>query len=227
MIAIGAVVSRQTARSDRMFLQPGVGLTLYGSTFEATSSGRLVVNGELTELAPSVPVKVGQWEAFFQQRIDDGTLVVELRQDKYGRGLVFAGYMLFGVFGLLSLTGRKFFFSRGVAPGVLFPFHVGFIGSAYLVFLILPFRGGRKLLQLGVWLLGMGIAVGSVWASTAWGRYWGWDPKETGALALFLLYCLPLHFPGIVRGRRWLYWFPIVLMFLLFLAPGLHQYLFR
>jgi cytochrome c-type biogenesis protein CcsB len=37
------------------------------------------------------------------------------------------------------------------------------------------------------------IILGAYWASIAWGRYWGWDPKETSALATWLIYAAYLH----------------------------------
>ena len=37
------------------------------------------------------------------------------------------------------------------------------------------------------------IVLGSYWASIAWGRYWGWDPKETSALVTWLIYAVYLH----------------------------------
>ena len=42
------------------------------------------------------------------------------------------------------------------------------------------------------------IILGSYWASIAWGRYWGWDPKETSALVTWLIYAIYLH----ARSRR-------------------------
>jgi cytochrome c-type biogenesis protein CcsB len=42
------------------------------------------------------------------------------------------------------------------------------------------------------------IILGSYWASIAWGRYWGWDPKETSALVTWLIYAVYLH----ARTRR-------------------------
>lgn len=42
------------------------------------------------------------------------------------------------------------------------------------------------------------IILGSWWASIAWGRYWGWDPKETAALVTWLIYAVYLH----ARGQR-------------------------
>jgi ABC-type transport system involved in cytochrome c biogenesis permease subunit len=37
------------------------------------------------------------------------------------------------------------------------------------------------------------IILGSWWASIAWSRYWGWDPKETAALVTWLTYAIYLH----------------------------------
>ena len=37
------------------------------------------------------------------------------------------------------------------------------------------------------------IVLGSWWASIAWSRYWGWDPKETAALVTWLVYAVYLH----------------------------------
>ncbi|MDE6342192.1 MAG: cytochrome c biogenesis protein CcsA, partial [Muribaculaceae bacterium] len=51
----------------------------------------------------------------------------------------------------------------------------------------------RLLLTPAVCLLGAGIFIGAVWANQTWGRYWGWDPKETCALVMWLVYALPLH----------------------------------
>ena len=42
------------------------------------------------------------------------------------------------------------------------------------------------------------IILGSWWASIAWSRYWGWDPKETAALVTWLIYAVYLH----ARNRR-------------------------
>lgn len=38
-----------------------------------------------------------------------------------------------------------------------------------------------------------GLIFGAIWANVAWGRYWGWDPKETWALVTFLVYTVYLH----------------------------------
>ncbi len=53
-------------------------------------------------------------------------------------------------------------------------------------------------------LLTIMIVLGSVWANTAWGRYWGWDPKETAALVTWLVYGAFLHVRVVRdwRGRK-------------------------
>jgi cytochrome c-type biogenesis protein CcsB len=50
-----------------------------------------------------------------------------------------------------------------------------------------------RVLQLGVLLLAAGTILGGVWANYSWGRFWGWDPKETWALIALLGYILALH----------------------------------
>lgn len=42
-------------------------------------------------------------------------------------------------------------------------------------------------------LLTLGVALGAWWANSAWGRYWGWDPKETSALMTWFIYASYLH----------------------------------
>lgn len=49
-----------------------------------------------------------------------------------------------------------------------------------------------------------GVICGAIWAEEAWGRYWGWDPKETGAFFTWVLYAAYLHARATHgwRGRR-------------------------
>ncbi|MDB2562943.1 cytochrome c biogenesis protein CcsA, partial [Sulfurimonas sp.] len=48
-------------------------------------------------------------------------------------------------------------------------------------------------LMVGLVLLTVGNFLGGVWANESWGRYWGWDPKETWALVTILVYAVILH----------------------------------
>jgi cytochrome c-type biogenesis protein CcsB len=59
---------------------------------------------------------------------------------------------------------------------------------------------GYKSVMVGFPLLALGIALGAYWADHAWGRYWGWDPKETSALVTLLIYGVYLHMRGL---RNW------------------------
>ncbi len=54
--------------------------------------------------------------------------------------------------------------------------------------------------MIGFPLLALGIALGAYWGNHAWGRYWGWDPKETSALVTWLIYGVYLHMRGL---RNW------------------------
>ena len=54
-------------------------------------------------------------------------------------------------------------------------------------------RFNYQVLQVGVLLLTTGIILGGIWAHFSWGRFWGWDPKETWALIALLCYLAPLH----------------------------------
>jgi len=58
-----------------------------------------------------------------------------------------------------------------------------------------------RALQVGTLLLATGTMLGGVWASYSWGRFWGWDPKETWAFIALLGYLAILHsrFVGWIR----------------------------
>jgi cytochrome c-type biogenesis protein CcsB len=58
-----------------------------------------------------------------------------------------------------------------------------------------------QMIAIGFILLTLGIITGAVWAHSAWGRYWGWDPKETWSLITWLVYAALLH-SRMIRGWR-------------------------
>jgi len=61
-----------------------------------------------------------------------------------------------------------------------------------------------RTVAFGFPLLTFGIMAGAIWAEEAWGRYWGWDPKETGSFFTWVLYAAYLHARSTAgwRGRR-------------------------
>jgi ABC-type transport system involved in cytochrome c biogenesis permease subunit len=50
-----------------------------------------------------------------------------------------------------------------------------------------------RVITVGFPFLSVGVVMGAVWAHYSWGRYWGWDPKETWALITWLVYAVYLH----------------------------------
>lgn len=51
----------------------------------------------------------------------------------------------------------------------------------------------ERSVMIGLYLLTIGTFLGGVWANESWGRYWGWDPKETWALVSVLVYSFIAH----------------------------------
>ena len=63
-------------------------------------------------------------------------------------------------------------------------------------------RMAYNLILFGYPLLTFGIVSGAAWAQEAWGRYWGWDPKETWSLITWSVYALYLHAKVTPRWAR-------------------------
>ncbi|MEE9420982.1 MAG: c-type cytochrome biogenesis protein CcsB [Desulfatiglandaceae bacterium] len=58
-----------------------------------------------------------------------------------------------------------------------------------------------QMVVIGFLMLTLGIITGAVWAHSAWGSYWTWDPKETWSLITWLIYASVIH-SRMVRGWR-------------------------
>jgi cytochrome c-type biogenesis protein CcsB len=89
-------------------------------------------------------------------------------------------------------------------------------------------------MTVGLYMLTIGTFLGGVWANESWGRYWGWDPKETWALVSVLVYAVILHFrmiPGL-QGHflfnALAFWGYSAILFTFFgvnfMLVGLHSY---
>ena len=89
-------------------------------------------------------------------------------------------------------------------------------------------------LTIGLVLLTIGNFLGGIWANESWGRYWGWDPKETWALISIMVYSFVLHM-RLVPGLKSKYTFNMVSVFAFasilmtylgvnHLLSGLHSY---
>ncbi len=91
--------------------------------------------------------------------------------------LAFTGYVLIFLFTILLLADRRKLGAR---------FRVEFFGAAAWLFTFL------------------GLLTGMLWAQTAWGTYWSWDPKETWSLITWFIYAVFLHarYTREWRGKR-------------------------
>ena len=124
-----------------------------------------------------------------------------------------------------------------------------FMGFLNLIFLILMNKENRTRIQdkvneiskinemtliVGVYLLTIGTFLGGIWANESWGRYWGWDPKETWAMVSILVYAFILHMKYI-PGLKGVYalnlmtivgYFSILMTFfgVNYYLSGLHSY---
>ncbi len=90
-----------------------------------------------------------------------------------------------------------------------------------------------QLVLFGFLWLSIGIITGSIWANSAWGTYWSWDPKETWSLITWLIYAALLHARNMQgwKGKR-VAWLSVIgfgcVLFTYFgvnfLLSGLHSY---
>ncbi|MGB7786508.1 MAG: cytochrome c biogenesis protein CcsA [Salinimicrobium sp.] len=130
------------------------------------------------------------------------------------------------------------------------PFTLGMIlGVVSLVLMILTNKNNKKKMDLnikeitiitemaltvGLVMLTIGNFLGGQWANESWGRYWGWDPKETWALVSIMVYAFVIHMRLVPGMRsRWLFNFMAVVAFssimmtyfgVNFYLSGLHSY---
>lgn len=91
-----------------------------------------------------------------------------------------------------------------------------------------------RMIQLGCFLLTAGIILGGIWADYSWGRFWGWDPKETWALIADLGFLTILHsrITGWVKDFNILALSPVAYLLVIMawygvnfiLGAGLHSY---
>jgi cytochrome c-type biogenesis protein CcsB len=66
-----------------------------------------------------------------------------------------------------------------------------------------------KTLTLGLYFLTIGTFLGAVWANESWGRYWGWDPKETWSLITIIVYAFVTH-SRMIPGMKSIYSFNLL-----------------
>jgi cytochrome c-type biogenesis protein CcsB len=109
-----------------------------------------------------------------------------------------------------------------VIVGSYGPFAIGMIlGIVVLLLTIIANKKNRKSfvkkleeltivnelsLTIGLVMLTIGNFLGGMWANESWGRYWGWDPKETWALISIIIYTAVLHLRIVPKlNNKWLF----------------------
>ncbi len=93
-------------------------------------------------------------------------------------------------------------------------------------------RLAYKCVVVGFPLFGLGIICGAIWAEAAWGRFWGWDPKESVSFIAWVIYAAYLHARATAGWRKSAAWVNVAgfvaLLFNLFainlVVSGLHSY---
>lgn len=145
------------------FIFAGIKKNLVPLTVSAFMSGLIMLYANLLPIDPSLEVLVPVLRSNYWLTIHVMTIVSS-----------------YGIFGLaLALGHRQLFLSiRGRLTKKAEE------ESANLI---------HRVIQLGVLFIGTGTVLGGVWANESWGRFWGWDPKETWALITFLGYLVPVH----------------------------------
>ncbi len=136
---------------------------------------------------------------------------------------------------VLTITISYAAFALSLVFGNLAIAPLVFLGRTSKLFPLKPMANySYRAVQIGVVLLGAGTILGGVWADYSWGRFWGWDPKETWALIAFLGYVAIIHarFRGMLKDFGFLaaciIGFLLVLMAWygvnFILGAGLHSY---
>lgn len=113
-----------------------------------------------------------------------GTLVPVLKSPwlMFHVAVIVAAYGFFGICALLGLTNMVLMLLRPKSGGSL-------IGTRLKELTIV----NEMAMLVGLALMTVGTFLGAIWANESWGRYWGWDPKETWALVTVVVYALVAH----------------------------------
>lgn len=134
----------------------------------------------------------------------------------------------------------------------LLAYHVSITIVSYAIFMTMAINGtiglvtkdtgtSERLLRFnsimlypGIICLAIGIIIGSIWAKTAWGSYWSWDPKETWALITLLVYGFAIFAnksPIFLRNKNFHIFCIVAFAFVIFtffgvnyLLDGMHSY---
>jgi cytochrome c-type biogenesis protein CcsB len=96
--------------------------------------------------------------------------------------IITGSYGFLGLGAILGLLNLNLFIFRNKKNGKLVTMNINEL--TYV---------SEMTITVGLFMLTIGTFLGGIWANESWGRYWGWDPKETWALVSVLVYAVILH----------------------------------
>lgn len=156
------------------------------------------------EISPLVPVLKSYW------------LMIHV-------AIITSSYAFLGLSFILGLLNLCFYLFQHPKRGAKLSNHIQQITAV-----------NEMTMTVGIFMLTIGTFLGGVWANESWGRYWGWDPKETWALVSILVYAIILHLrfiPGMKSPftfNLWSFWGYSAILFTYFgvnfMLVGLHSY---
>lgn len=115
------------------------------------------------EITPLVPVLKSYW------------LMIHV-------AIITGSYAFLGLAAILGLLNLTLYIFRTKSNGQLVTLNINEL--TYV---------SEMTMTIGLFMLTIGTFLGGIWANESWGRYWGWDPKETWALVSVLVYAVILH----------------------------------
>jgi cytochrome c-type biogenesis protein CcsB len=104
--------------------------------------------------------------------------------------IITGSYGFLGLSAILSLLNLTLYIARNQKNGKRINLHINEL--TYV---------SEMTMTVGLFMLTVGTFLGGIWANESWGRYWGWDPKETWALVSVLVYAVILHLRFIPKAN--------------------------
>lgn len=137
--------------------------------------------------------------------------------------VIVAAYGFFGIGFLLGLTNLIFLRMNKSTGKSIYNLHIRRLSVI-----------NEMCLWIGLVLMTTGTFIGAIWANESWGRYWGWDPKETWALITIIIYTIVTHL-HLIKKWNTVYRFNLLSVFAFFcvlmtyfgvnyLLSGMHSY---
>ncbi|MGC9453316.1 MAG: cytochrome c biogenesis protein [Phycisphaerae bacterium] len=216
-----------TVRSRRRFRLPALALMGLSALLLAVA---FVIRWLISGRGWHMPPVLNQFEAVTASALLAAViaLALEVWRKRGALGLAgsfYAAVAMLCAFWMPGRMGADVAATHGLLDSPLMAAHVGVIIAGHaavgmsfvisLVYLMAAAVRGRAselardidrcnviVVHIATWTLALGIVLGALWGDVAWGRWWGWDAKETWALITLLVYITTIHVRLAARPRR-------------------------